>query len=368
MRRRPLIARILLSLACLVAVVAALGAWADRQLLDTDEWVSTSGQLLREPAIQAATAAYLSDQVVDTPQVTAQIREALPPRLAPLAGPLTAGAGELADRTVKRVISSGAFQKVWDATNRRAHQQLVAVIEDEDDVLAQRGVILDLRPELGVLAERIGVAPGAANPDHGRVRILSGDQLDSVRTAVHVLSAVRWGALALLVLLLVGGVALSGDRARGLGGAGAALILAGLLILVVRRVAGDAVVDAVSAQGAGAPAAQATWRIATSVLVDIAKTGVVLGLLLALGAWLAGGTRWAAGVRRFAAPVIVDHPELGFAAVVALLALLLLGGLLPTAGSGWAVLIYLLLAGAGVAALRQTVIRETAATRITPAG
>ena len=106
-----MLSRVLLSLACLVAVVAALGAWADRQLLNTDEWVSTSGALLRDPAIQDATAAYLSDQLVDAPEVTAKLREGLPPRLAPLAGPLTAGVGELADRTAKRVIASGAFEQ-----------------------------------------------------------------------------------------------------------------------------------------------------------------------------------------------------------------------------------------------------------------
>ena len=363
MKRRSLLSRVLLSLACLVAIVAALGAWADRQLLDTDEWVTTSGELLRDPAIQDATAAYLADQLVDGPEVTARLQEGLPPRLAPLAGPLTAGVGELADRTAKRVIASGAFGKVWDETNRRAHEQLLAVINDDDGVLASRGVILDLRPELGVLAERIGVAPGQTG-DQGRVRILRGDTLESVQSAVKLLRDIRWGSLALLVLLLVAGVAFARDRARGVGGAGAALILAGLAILVVRRVAGAYVVDQVTAHGAGQPAAEATWRIATSLLADIAVSGIVLGLVLALGAWLAGGSGWARSARRFTAPVLVDHPELAFAAVVALLALLLLGGLLPTVGGGWVLLIYLAGAAAGVWALRRTAQQE----RFTPAG
>lgn len=358
-----MLSRVLLSLACLVAVVAALGAWADRQLLDTNEWVDTSGALLRDPAIQNATAAYLSDQLVDTPQVTAKLREDLPPRLAPLAGPLTAGLGELADRVVKRVIASGAFAKVWSETNRLAHEQLLAVINGDSGLLSSRGVILDLRPELGVLAERIGVAPGQTG-DKGRVRILRGDTLDNVRHAVTILRDVRWISLALLVILLVAGVAVARNRARALGGAGAALIVAGLLVLVVRRVAGTYVVDEASAHGAGRPAAEATWRIATSLLADIAVTGIVLGLVLAAGAWLAGGTRWARSVRRFTAPVLIDHPELAFAVVVVLLALLLLGGLLPTVGGGWAVLAYLVGAAAGVWALRRTAEQE----RITPAG
>ena len=173
------------------------------------------------------------------------------------------------------------------------------------------------------------------------MRILRGDTLDSVQKAVKLLRDVRWGSLALLVILLVAGVATARNRARALGGAGAALIIAGLLILVVRRVAGAYVVEEVTSHGAGQPAAEATWRIATSLLADIAVTGIVLGLVLAAGAWLAGGTGWARSVRRFTAPVLIDHPELAFAVVVALLALLLLGGLLPTVGGGWAVLVYL---------------------------
>jgi hypothetical protein len=360
MKRRPLLARILLSLACVVAVVAALGAWADRQLLDTDEWVATSGALLRDPAVQDATAAYLSDQLIDTPQVTARIHDALPPRLAPLAGPLTAGAGELAERTVRRVVASGAFGKLWDATNRSAHKQLVAVVEDEGGALASRGVVLDLRPELGVLAERIGVAPGSTSADQGRVRVLDGQALDATRKAVRILRAVRWGSLALLVVLLVAGVVFSADRARGLGGAGAALILAALAVLVVRRVAGAAVVDAVAGQGASKPAAEATWQIGTSLLADIAASALVFGLLLVAGAWLASGVRWARKVRRFSAPVLVGRPEVAVGAVLALLALLLLGGLLPTVGGVWALLIYVALAVAGVLALRRTTVAELA--------
>ncbi len=265
--------------------------------------------------------------------MTAKLREGLPPRLAPLAGPLTAGVGELADRTAKRVIASGAFGKVWDETNRRAHTQLLAVINDDSGVLTSRGIILDLRLELGVLAERIGVTLGQTG-DKGRVRILRGDTLDTVQKAVKLLRDVRWGSLALLVILLVAGVAVARNRARALGGAGAALIIAGLLVLVIRRIAGTYVVNEVSAHGAGRPAAEATWRIATSLLADIAVTGIVLGLVLAAGAWLAGGTGWARSVRRFTAPVLIDHPELAYAVVVALLALLLLGGLLPTVGGG----------------------------------
>ena len=34
------------------AIIACLGAWADRQLLDTGNWVHTSDQLIADPATE----------------------------------------------------------------------------------------------------------------------------------------------------------------------------------------------------------------------------------------------------------------------------------------------------------------------------
>lgn len=352
--------RVLPVLATLLCVVAALGAWADRQLLDTDEFTSASVQLLQEPAVQATTAAYLADQLIDGPQVADRLREALPPKLAPVAGPLAAGAGELAERTVLRIMRSGAFQTLWEDSTRRLHQQLTAVIEGDDTVLARAGIVLDLRPQLGVLAQRLGVTD-AATGDKARVRILRGDELDTARKAVDALHAVRWISAALAIMLLVATVAVWPTVARGLVVAGLVLVVGALIILVVRRVAGREVVAALTDGGAAADSARATWSVLTGLLAQIAGTGIVLGALCVLGGWLAGAGSWAARAREKLSPAVVGHPDLAYVVVVIAIVALLAAGLLPAASRPLAIVSYLVLAGAGVWALHRQMTREAAA-------
>jgi hypothetical protein len=358
-KARHRISSILLVLAALVAVVGILGAWADRQLLDTDEWVNTSTELLGDPAIQASTAAYLSDQLVKGPTIRAKLEESLPNNLQGLAAPLAAGAGELADRTARRLIESGAFQKLWRESNRKTHEQLVRVIVNEQTLAPNAGVVLDLRPQLVALGERLGVSVDTSG-DTGRVRVLSGDNLKTTRDAVDVLQTVRWVSAALLLVLLVAAVWVGPDKAHAILGAGVALVVAGLLILVVRRAGGHYVVDQLAAAGANQDTAQAVWRIATSLLRSIAGAVVVVGVLCVFSGWLAGATSWAVATRRFLAPAVTGHVGLVLGAVAILLFALLAAGLLPAAGSLWAIVIYAVLAGAGVLALRRQVEREAA--------
>jgi hypothetical protein len=356
---RRTVSSILLALACVIAIVAVLGAWADRQLLDTDNWVDTSSRLLEHPAVQDATAAYLADQLVDGPTIRAKLAEGLPPRLQALAAPLAAASGEIADRTARRLIASGAFQKLWRETNRRAHRQLIDVIEG-DSRFTNAGIVVDLRPQLGVLATRLGVASDATG-EHGTVHVLRGDNLKTVREVVHALQTLRWVSVVLLLVLLVVGVAVAPDRAHGIVGAGLALLIAGLALLVVRRAGGHYIVDRLVASGTDAGAATATWSIATSLLHDIAGALVVLGVVDIAAGWLAGGSSWARSARRFSTPALTDHAGLvGGGALVALL-VLLAAGLLPAAGQLWAIVLYALLALGGVWALRRQVEREAAA-------
>ena len=170
----------------------------------------------------------------------------------------------------------------------------------------------------------------------------------------------RWVSVVLLIVLLVAGVALAPDRARGIVYAGVALLIAGLLLLVARRAGGNYIVNTLADSGTDEPAARATWSIATSLLHDIAGALVVLGVVDIAAGWLAGGTSWARSARRFATPALTAHGGLVYAGVLVLLLVLLAAGLLPAAGQLWAIVFYALLAAAGVWALRRQVIREAA--------
>src|SRR3954452_24033418 len=87
----------LLVLATLVAVVAIFAVWANRQGLDAANWSDTSAQLLENQDVQDQLAAFLVDTAYSNIDVAGTLQTALPPRLAPIAGPAASGLRQLAE-------------------------------------------------------------------------------------------------------------------------------------------------------------------------------------------------------------------------------------------------------------------------------
>jgi hypothetical protein len=354
------IPRILVVVASALAVVAMLAVWVERQVLETDRWVDTSGELIRNEEIQDTTATFLADELASEAWVAARLAEILPPRLRPLAGPISGAAGEVAERVAKRALESGAFQDLWDEANRRTHEQLVAIVEDDDS--AGPEVFLDLRPMLGRVAQRIGLGPEAEArlaEDSGRIRIMREDEVESIQTAGKLLKGLALVTTLLVLALLIAAVTLArGNHRRILLGSGMGLATAALVVLVVRRVAGDSIVQSLTDGGAAKPAADATWTIGTSLLSDIALSALVLGLLLVVGCLLAGPARWATRARSAVAPVVREHPALAYAVAAVVLLLLLAASALPAGARPLAILAYAGVVFGGVYALRRQVVRE----------
>jgi hypothetical protein len=109
----------LLVLATLFWTAACFGVWAQRQALQTDNWVDTSSRMLEDPQIRNALAVALVDRLYDTRAVEERLRETLPPRLDRLAAPAAAGLKEVAlgrSPTARRTGSSWTSSK---AASRR---------------------------------------------------------------------------------------------------------------------------------------------------------------------------------------------------------------------------------------------------------
>jgi hypothetical protein len=350
------VARGLVIAGCVVAVVAMIAAWARGQLLDTHRWVDTSAAVLADPHVQSATAAYLADQLELAPQTSAAVRRVLPSRLAPLAGPVTGVLGDVAEKAALRALRSGAFQRVWRSANRVAHNQLIAVVDGH--AVVGGGVVLDLRPMLVRLAARVGLGPKAlaALPgNRGVVRVLRANQVEGVQDGAQILRALAWWSAALCLLLLAGGIGVARRRRGALLICGAGLLMAGLVVLVLRRVGGDALIGALTPDGAaGEQAGDAAWRITTGFLAHIAQAVMILGLLLLTGAWLLGPARWASGIRGAFVPWIQRNPLAAHTSAAALTFGLIALGLLPWTSFLVADIIYLTLSALLVEALRRS--------------
>jgi hypothetical protein len=323
----------LLVLATLFWTAACFGVWAQRQALQTDNWVDTSSRMLEDPQIRNALAVALVDRLYDTRAVEERLRETLPPRLDRLAGPAAAGLKEVALRNAPRVLGTQAALTAWEVANRQAHRVFVDLVEGR---LAKNGeVTLDVQNLLRQLAAGTGLPEGAADklpPSVAQLQLIKSDEVATAQDVVAGFRDAVWVLLALAVGCFAGAIALSADRRRTVISVGICFIVAAIAVLALRRAGGTAVVAALADAPNAHAVADEAWAIATSLLVDIAQGTILFGAILASGAWLAGAGRVATGVRRASAPVFRDRPGIARGGLAVALLLLVLWSPVPWTG------------------------------------
>ena len=145
-RAHRVVVPILLALASLALFTGAFAVWVNRQALNTDNWKTTSSELLADEQIQAALAPYLVDQLFTNADVTGAIQQRLPSNLRGLAGPASAGLRQLADRAAPKLLARPRVQDAWVTANAAAHQQLLRIINGGGAAVSTSGgkVTLDL--------------------------------------------------------------------------------------------------------------------------------------------------------------------------------------------------------------------------------
>ena len=305
----------------LIAFLAIFSIWVNRQALNTDNWVHTSEKLLQNDEVRARLSNYLADELFANVDVEGELEKTFPPRLAPLAGPAAGGLHQLAPRVAERALETSQVESLWSAANRRAHETLLKILNDEGSVVSTGGgeVVLDLHSLVSEGGGQLGVAGKLASkvpPDAGRLTILKSDQLSAAQDIAKLVRKLPI-VLTLLAFLLYGAaVYLAGSRRRqALRSVGIGFAVAGVLSLLLRELGGNVVVDALAGTESVRPAVDAVWGIATDLLVTVAVSAITFGILLVIAAWLAGPTRIATSLRNEAAPYLRERRGTTYAVV-----------------------------------------------------
>jgi hypothetical protein len=310
-RRRAV--KALVALGSVLAFLSVFAIWVERQALDTDDWVATSGRLLEDSTIRKALGDYLVDQLYENVDVEKELKEILPGETKEFSGPLSGGLRQVAGDGAERVLETSTAQDLWEKANRSTHEQLVEVLEEKGDTVSteEGEVKLNLGSLITNLADQVGIGTSLADKlpaDAGQIRILRSDQL---KTAQNITTAVKGLALILSILTFLcfaGAIYLAREgRWVTVLSCGIGLIAAGFAAIVARHIAGGIVVDQLVVEDSVKPAAQAAWGIATSLMTSIATTLIVIGVLFAIAGWLASPSGAARSVRRFFAPALRDY-------------------------------------------------------------
>jgi hypothetical protein len=293
--------------------------WANRQLLETDNWVETSSELLEDEEIRTQLSNFIVDTIYANVDVQGELEAALPPRLQPLAGPAAGGLRSILDQLANEALQRPRVQEAWETINRVMHDKLITVVEEDQD----EPVTLDI----GSIVEGVGAQAGLdiadrLPPDAGQIEVIPADDLSSARQIVSLIEKLAlWLTLLALILFGVAIYLARGWRREALRGVGFAFIVVGIAVGAARTFAGDYVVETLASTDALVPAVTDTYDISTSLLSDGAGAMVFYGIVIILGAWLAGPGRLATNVRRALTPLMHER-LIGYTALAAVLLVL----------------------------------------------
>jgi hypothetical protein len=357
-RSRRIVVRVLIWGTTLLAVVAIVAVWANRELLSPANWSDTSTKLLQNPAVRDATANYIVNQLYAHVDVEEELKSRLPREIKPIAGPLAGGLRSLATEATKRLLESPRVQELWRHANRAADQTFVSIVNGgKGALLVTNGeVTLDLASVVSEVSKQLGLPNVSSKlpPSVARLRILKSSQISAVQ---EIGKAVKGLALLLTILVPVlyalAIVLARGYRRRALISVGVAAVIAGVAVLLVRSVLVSQVTNSLVKTESVRPAAHAAASIATLRLSEIAEAFVVIGVPLIAAGWFAGPAKWAVSGRRAIAPFLRNRPDLAYGITAVVMGLIFLWNPIPATGKPAGIIVFTLLAFLGTYLLRR---------------
>jgi hypothetical protein len=365
---------VLLAVTTVLAVVAIVAIWANRQLLNADNWAQTSTSLLQSATVRSATANYLVDQLYANVDVSAELGAALPPRLKPLADPIAGALRNAAVSGTELALSRPVVQNAWRAANRAADLSLINVVNGGGRHVSINGgeVTLNLSSILNDIASRLGISAdiGAKLPASvANLVILKSDQVKLVQNIGQGLSGLALALNIIVPVLYVLALVMAvGRRRRTLLWIGVSGIVAGLVVILFRSIIVSGVASSLVKDASLRPAANEVVSIATTMLTEVAGAVMLIGAVVLVCAWFAGPSRFTTPVRRWIAPFLRGEPVAVFAIVAALLLLIFIWQPIPATGKPIGMVVFAVLAAVGTEALRRQTAIEFPGPQIATAG
>ena len=351
---------LLIALAALIMLVTAANVWVDRAALNTDNWVDASDQLLAEPAIREAIAVYVVDELYTNVDVAAQLSDLLPGDLSGLSGALASALRNPATDAVDRLLATDQVAAIWSNANRITHQTIVNILQDDTRVealsTANGNITLDVREVVVQLAADLGL-PGAVvdriPADAGQITIIQSSELENLQTAVTIVQWGSWLLFFLVIAMYAGAIFLAdGWRRVATRAAGLSIVIVGLLILAGLRFGGGRLLDSAVQKESNRAAAEAVWRIGSQLLRDIGWNITWIGLIIIVGAAIAGPTAIARSIRRFIAPAFVGGPGVRWGVGAAIFLIMVFWAPLPALTNWFGILVFAAILAACIEGLR----------------
>jgi hypothetical protein len=287
---RKLVVAVLVVLGCLVLILASVAFWTRYTLLNTNGWVNAVGPIPQNPTIAQNVSVYLSAEIFKEIDVDQAIVEMLPENFQMLGIPLSKALQGLVQDTIASLIQSDIFNTVWVGVNRNAHSLIVSILRGEGDlVYLQSGqLVIDFSDLIGFIQSSFSLEDiDLAGETDGRIVLLESQQVAYLQEAIYYLDTFGLLLPLLSLLLFVAAWFVSLWRRVTILWIGVAIAITMLVSLIAYDFIQSAVIISITDPLARIVGRE-IWNVVTAGLVTQTIVLTVIGILIAVGAWLAG--------------------------------------------------------------------------------
>ncbi|WP_375384960.1 hypothetical protein [uncultured Microbacterium sp.] len=316
---RAFLSAVCIVLATVLVPVSVVTAWARTQLVDETTFVATFAPLVDDPAVQSLIVDQTTDAInssVDFAGITNDLFDGieglgLPPRASAavdlLREPAVQGLNSLVTTTVTRVVASDAFASVWQGALTASHRGFVAAATGGTSggavTISDTGQIgLQLGPIIDAVKQRLvdqGVGFASAIPTINRTIVIAqSDSLATISVVYGLAVTVGFWLPFVALAFFLAGILIARRRSTALLGTGVGIAIGGTTLAAGFVIGGSVLALSAPKLGVSSIALTAIYDQIIGAAQQTAVVVAVIGVVIAVLAWVGGRWRGAQATRR----------------------------------------------------------------------
>jgi len=309
-RARGITAWVLVVLVSLLIPISVISVWAIRTVTNTDQYVATMAPLARNQVIVDHLAAKATDALFSTHIVQDKVTAALPPKAKPIVTPIVNQVHGYVEGLALKFFESPRFGKLWDTLNRHTHDAVIDVLTGKETPLTKKlekggGIVVNLTPALNNIIDQANAKgitlfnPVKAVLTQGNklgLTVVSKSQVSKFTGLFNIIVKLKWVIPAVALALAALGIGIAVERRKTL-----LRMAIGVALFTMVLLAGLSLGRITFINQAGhsfnRDVAAAVWDTMLRFLKTDLRWMLLVTVLVALGAWLAGPARYAVWIR-----------------------------------------------------------------------
>ena len=309
-RTRRITAWVLVVLASLLIPVSVISVWAIRTVTNTDQYVATLAPLARNPVIVDHLAAKATDELFSTHIVQDKVTAALPAKAKPIVTPIVSEVHSYVYGLALKVFESPKFGQLWDSLNRHTHDAVIDVLSGKSTPITKKvekagGIVVNVTPALDNLIDQANakgvtlfnpLKPILTKGDSLGVTVVSKAQVSKFTGLFNAIVTLKWAIPVIALVLGILGIIVAVEHRKTLLRMAIGVALVTLLLLAGLSLGRITFINQ-AGHSFNRQVAGAVWDTLLRLLQRDLRWMLLISVLFALGAWLAGPARYAVWIR-----------------------------------------------------------------------